>query len=215
MLQTRALFFWMDGIITPSLYDLLSQAIFDLAKTRVNLLALPNYPRLCEALTLGQIDDLDFFHSISAAASLEIQPQALRERLLSRLSANPGVIPIIQLLPEAYDRWLVIAFPDDWFDQTAERVGVLACFPTEKMIRLPHSGLKQLIPDVFDFLPARAGAPVESALLFDASSRRCVQGLNHGLPTALYVDNRRLEREFIMRGFIDRPQPVHKPEVSL
>jgi hypothetical protein len=215
MPQTRALFFWMDGIITPSLYDLLSQAIFDLSQTRVNLLALPNYSGLCEALALGQTDDLDFFHSISAAARLTLQPQALRERVISGLTANPGVIPIIQLLPEAYERWLVIAFPDHWFDQTAERVGVRSCFPAEKMIRLPQSGLKQLIPDVFDYLPARAAVPVETALLFDASSRRCVQGLNHGLPTALYVDNRRLEREFIMRGFIDRPQPIHKPEVSL
>jgi hypothetical protein len=213
--ETRALFFWMEGVITPSFHALLSQAILDLSHTQVNLFALPNYSGLCDELALGLIDDLTFFRSIGAAAQLAIEPQAFRDRVIAALTANPGIIPTIQLLPEPYERWLVIPFPDNWFDQTAERLGVIACFPAEKMIRLSKSGLGQVIPDVFDYLALRAQIPLDVGLLFDASARRCVQGLNHGLPTAIYVDPRRLEREFIMRHFINRPQPIHKPDVSL
>jgi hypothetical protein len=205
----------MDGVVTPPFSTILSKVLNELGKTRVNLLALPNFTGLCNGLALGQVDDLAFCRSIGESAGLTIGPQAFRERVIAAMAANPMVIQTIQLLPRPHERWLVIPFPDSWFDQVAERLGVLECFSAEKMIRLSQSGLGQVIPDVFNHLAWRAQIPLPDGLLVDASSRRCVQALNHGLPSAIYVDPRRLEREFIMRHFIDQPQPLHRPDVSV
>ncbi len=213
--ETHSVFFWMDGVVTPPFSIILSKVLNDLGKNRVNLFALPNFAGLCDGLALGQIDDLTFCRSIGESAQLTIEPWALRERVIAAIAANPRVIQIIQLLPEPYERWLVIPFPASWFDQVAERLSILQCFTADKLIRLSQSGLGQVIPDVFYHLAWRAQITLPTGLLVDASSRRCVLSLNHGLPSAIYVDPRRLEREFIMRHFINQPQPMHRPDVSM
>lgn len=213
--EAHAIFFWLSGVYTQPLSALLAQALSQVRGQPVNPLALPQYAAQVEGLVIGKIDGLAFCQSLGESAGTEDSPVALRDRILGGITPNPGAIEVTRMLPEQIQRWLVVDLPVDWFELIAEQLGVSACFSLEHMVFLPTCHLPSLIPDVFYHLAFLAQLPMKSCLQIDASGKRAVQALNHGLSTELYVDNRRLERMFIMRRFIDRPHPVHKPDTTL
>jgi hypothetical protein len=211
MPDTRAVFFWMGGVITQALEPLLTQVLADRGLAGVNLLARPGFAQACGDLTLGKCSDLDFCRDMCVLAGADCTPGELREASIGAFAPTPGVIQTIDLLPPAYQRWLIMDFPRAWFEPICERLGILPCFPAERTIFLPECGLSSLIPGVFDLLAARAQLTMEQCLVVDASSHRGVAALDHGFPSAIFVDSRRLAREFVMRQFTARVPLEHRP----
>lgn len=213
--KTKAIFFWMSGIITPSIPEILSKVLLDSGKQDVNLLALPNFQKLCDELTIGKIDELKFCNAICEMTGLKMKPKIFQEKILDAVSLNASVKRIINLLPENYDRWLVVDFPKSWFDHVSQNQAVSASFFQDNIVLLSKSKLMNVIPDVFYHLAYCAHVPLDEGLWIDASAKRTVEALNQGMQAAVFVDPRRLEREFTMRYFVTLPQPVHRPDVSL
>jgi hypothetical protein len=209
--ETRAIFFWLSGTFTQPLPALFAQALNEGCGRPVNPLALVGFAAQVEELATGKIAGLSFCQTLSESAGSKVSPEALCDRILEGVIPNLGAVEATRLLPESLERWLVVDLPVDWFERIAGRLGLKACFAPERTVYLPASQLPRLIPDVFYRLGFLAQLSLQDCLLIDASARRAVQALKHGLSTELYVDNRRLERMFVMRKFIDRPQPVHKP----
>lgn len=210
MVKTRALFFWLSGVIVPSLQTLLARALSDCGKSEVNLPGLTGFAGLCERLALGRIDSPAFCAALCEQTRLAAGPLELEAKIRERLKPLPRVLATIELLPEAYERWLVVDLPQGWLAET-EGLDLKRYFRQDRQVLLAGSGLPRLMPDVLYFLARRSQVPLEEGLLIDASARRVVQALNHGTQAAIFVDARRMEREFVMRYFIDRPQPGHKP----
>jgi hypothetical protein len=215
MSETRAIFFWLSGVYTQPLLALLAQSLSQACGRPVNPLALPNYAAQVEWLSLGKMDDLAFCQALGKAVGAKNSPAALRDRILEGVIPNQGVSEISMLLPKTMQRWLVVDLPAKWFQHIEGLLGLHTCFSPDRRIFLPSSYLERLIPDVFDHLAIRAQLPLQECLLIDASTRRAVKALNHGLHAEIYVDNRRLERALVLRRLIDRPQPVHKPATTL
>jgi len=213
--EIRAIFFWLSGVYTQPLLALLAQALSQGSGHPVNPLALPDYAAQVEGLITGKIAGPAFCQALGESVGSKDSPAALRDRILDGIIPNPGAIEVTRLLPDHLQRWLVVDLPRDWFERIVVQLGVEACFTPEQTIYLPASRLPRLIPEVFYLLSFQAQLSMQECLLIDASSRRAVQALNHGLSTELYVDNRRLERMFVMRKFIDRPHPVHKPATTI
>jgi hypothetical protein len=213
--EIRGIFFWFSGVYTQPLLALLAQTLSQDCGRAVNPLALPNYAAQVEWLATGRMDDLAFCQALGKAFGAKSSPAELRDRILDGMIPNQGAFEVARMLPEAIQRWLVVDLPAKWFERVDWLLGLHACFPPERRISLPASYLERLIPDVFDHLAIQAQLPLQECLLIDASTRRAVQALNHGLSTELYVDNRRLERALVLRNIIDRPQPVHKPATTL
>jgi FMN phosphatase YigB (HAD superfamily) len=211
--QTRAIFFWLSGVIPPSFQTILSRALADLGKSGVNLPGLVEIQQAWDGLVLGKIDEHDFCQKVVEITKLEAEPAILREKLLAEISPNPQVIQTIKLLPEKYDLWLLVEIPRSWFERVSERLEVGECFSVERTFFLSESGLTRLVPEIFYHLPNTIHLPMQECLIIDANSKRAVQALNHGLPAALFTGAKQLEREFTMRYFIEKPQPVHKPAV--
>lgn len=213
--EIRGIFFWFSGVYTQPLLDLLARTLSQACGQAVNPLALPDYAAQVEWLVTGRMDDQSFCQALGMAAGVKSSPVALRDRILDGLLPNQGAFDVARMLPEAIQRWLVVDLPPKWFERVDRLLGVHSCFPPERRISLPASYLERLIPDVFDHLAIQAQLPLQECLLIDASTRRAVQALNHGLSTELYVDSRRLERALVLRKLIDRPHPVHKPDTTL
>ncbi len=211
--QTRAIFFWLSGIITPSFQTILSRALADLRKTGINLPGLPDLQSACDDLVLGKASDLDFCRRVEETIHLGVDPAVLQENILSEITPNPHVAGTIQLLPEKYERWLLVDLPRRWFEQVCKKLVIADTFSPERLFFLPESGLARLVPEIFDRLPEYARLSIKECLIIDANSKRAVQALNHGLPAALFTSAKQLEREFTMRYFIEKPQPMHKPVV--
>ena len=215
MREIKGIFFWLSGVFTQPYTAILAQALSQVCERPVNPFALPNYKTQVEGLITGRVDDLTFCQALCESARVKESPAALRDRVLEGVTPNPGAIAAARLLPPSIQRWLVVDLPQGWFERISGRLMVGACFTPEQMIYLPASRLPRLMPEVFYLLASQAHLSIQECLLIDASARRAVQALKHDLSTELYVDNRRLERMFVMHGFIDRPQPVHKPANSL
>ena len=213
--EIRAIFFWLSGVYTQPLLALLAQALSQGCGHPVNPLALPDYAAQVEGLITGKIAGPAFCQALGESVGSKDSPAALRDRILGGIIPNPGAIEVTRSLPEAIQRWLVVDLPRDWFERIAGQLRVDTCFAPEQKIFLPTSRLPRLIPDVFYLMAFQARLSMQECMLIDASTRRAVQALNHGLSTELYVDNRRLERMFIMRKFIDQPFPDHKPTTTL
>jgi hypothetical protein len=216
--ETRVIFFWMGGVVTQALEPLLRQALASLAPQgvlRTNLLAAPGFAAQCEAFTLGQVSDLDFCQAVAGIAGLDVSPAALRDAAVAGLAAAPGVIREIDRLPRAIERWLIVDYPQAWFDAACDRLAIDPCFAAENRIFLDRSRLPRLVPDVFDALAQAAHLPLEACLVVDAQSRRAVAALDRGFPAAIFVDARRLEREFVMRRFTARQPLEHRPETVI
>ncbi len=213
--EIRGIFFWLTGVYTQPFHTLIAQALNQTKRMAINPLALPNFAVQVEELATGNIDGLAFCQVLNQSAGIKGGPAALRDQILDCITPNPGVIEATRKLPEHIQRWLVVDLPVEWFEKIAGQLELLTSFVPERIIFLPTSKLQRLIPDAFYHLAYRAQLPMQECLLIDASARRAVQALKHGLSTEIFVDTRRLERMFVMREFIDRPHPVHKPNISL
>jgi hypothetical protein len=211
MPDTRAVFFWMGGVITQALEPLLTQALADCGQSGLNLLARPGFAQACADLTLGKRTDLDFCRDLCALAGADCTPGELGAAVIRAFAPTPGVIQTVDLLPPAYQRWLIVDFPRAWFEPVCQRLAIRPCFPAERTVFLPECGLSDLIPDVFDRLAARAQLTMQQCLVLDGSSHRAVAALDRGFPSAIFVDARRLAREFVLRQFTARVPLEHRP----
>ena len=88
-------------------------------------------------------------------------------------------------------------------------------FDPEKISFLSDFDLEMVLPDLWKNLPEITDTQYKNILFFDREPKRVISAINHGIPAAVYVDPRRLEREFVIRGFISKPLPVHTPPVTL
>ena len=215
MRERRSIIFWMGGVITQSLLEVTTQVIEARSKKNVNLLALPRFQELCEQFTLGKIDDLQFFTEIISHGKFGLDPATIPSQAIEVLKPEPRTLAAIGLLPPKYQRWLLCEYPRSWYEQIAKKYGMESYFPSDHVIILPDSGLEQIAPKIFDFLPVRVGDTLENCLYFDMDPKRVIAAINRMFPAVIYVDPSRLEREFVMRNFIDRNQPVHTPPVTL
>ncbi|HEY3345409.1 MAG TPA: hypothetical protein VGJ97_10795 [Anaerolineaceae bacterium] len=211
MPDTRAVFFWMGGVVTQAIEPLLSQALAVCGHPGMNLLARPGFAEVCADLALGRRAGLDFCGDICALAGADCPAEELDAALISAFAPAAGVINTIDRLPPVYQRWLIVDIPREWYEPICERLCIQPAFPEGQVIFLPESGLPRLLPDVFDFLAARAQLRMDQCLVLDRSSHRAVAALDHGFPSAIFVDARRLAREFVLRQFTARVPLEHRP----
>lgn len=200
--------YWMGGVMTQPISTLLAKVISETG-SHVNVLGLPGFERRCEELTLGKMDDLTFLQSICSDAKADLKPEELRTKLLAAMEPVADVVETINLLPDSIGRWLVIDTPRPWFELIYKRLGIDKCFADEQLIFLSQSGLSRIIPDVFKHLTRTVKKTAEECLFFDLRSRRSVQALNYGMASAIFVDARRLKREYLLRKMIAENYEMH------
>lgn len=213
MADIQALIFWSGGVLHPALVEVISQVFTGMGRVNLNYYALPDFIHLIDDFALGKMNDSSFCRAVAENAGLDISPDELKEKIIEKIMPNPEVIQTIQSLPESRQRWLIVDYPRSWFDKMAARLEIFPCFSRKRLIFLSQMGLKCMIPDVFDHVVQLSQAPVNGCLWIDQNQKRCVQTLRAGMQSAIFVNARNLEREFILRRFIGKTQFNHQPSV--
>jgi FMN phosphatase YigB (HAD superfamily) len=205
MTEVQAILFWLSGVFTPSNTDVLFDAVSMDERSFNNLSALVGFQALYDQLSLGLINDLEYCQTIYDETHLIIKPETITERILKSITTNESIYEIINLLPENYQFWLIVDYPDNWFRKISERLEVHRFFPMERTIFLSKCGLSNTSPDLFEYLPNHINFPIDRCLLVDNNQKRVIKAINYGLPSIIYVDAQRLKREFILRKLISKP----------
>ncbi len=200
--------YWMGGVMTQPIPMLLAKTVSETG-SHVNVLGLPGFEAMCEELYLGKIDEMAFLKSVCSKGKLEIKPEDLRGKMLAAAQPTPDVVETINSLPDSVGRWLVIDYPQPWFDKITERLGIGHCFTQKQFVFLSKCGLSRLVPDVFKYLTEHVKKDPEECLFFDLQSRRSVQALNYGMASAIFVDARRLKREYLLRKMVAENYEMH------
>lgn len=195
MSDTRAVLFWMTGIVTPSLPA-------TLAALGVHV-GVPALNRDLEALALGALSDDALLNRVGR----------LRDRTawVAAFQPEAAVLATIDRLPESYQRWLIVDAPPAW--SLFDRLGLAQTFSRDHVIALGEGGLARMDPDAVDECLRRTGWPAAQCLFIDPDLRRTLAGVRRRIPSAHYVNVRLLEREFYLRGFIGPVQLHPGPHV--
>lgn len=202
MTDTQAMIFWLSGVFTPSNTDVLFNAVLKNDHSSKDLSALIGFQELYDQLSLGLINDLEYCQTISDETHLIIKPQAIIDGILASLTSNEQVYELLNLLPKNFQFWLIVDYPESWYEKISESLDVHQTFPIERTVMLPKYGLSNISPQLFQFLPGHIGLPMDSCLLIDGNSKRVINAINYGLPSLIYVDAPRLLREFKLRKLV-------------
>ncbi len=207
MSDVKAIIFWMSGVLTPSHSIVLEKSIYELTGKRIDTAVYHKNLSFFRQTSLGLISPEQFYQEVCKVLPTEMAPSILKEKIISLLSVDTQVIGIINRIPEKLEIRLIIDYPDEWYRRISGMELLREHFPEEKTIILPRLGFKDIKHDFVATLPELIGLPFEKCLLVDADVKRAVQAISINLPSIIYVDPRRLNREFILRKII---QPIKK-----
>ncbi len=214
MAKIEAVLFWMGGVVTQSIPAVIGGLLEEMGSKSGPDNVFPGFSRSLEQFSLGYLDDLSLCRQLAEGANLSFPPELIRNKMLNAFAPNEPALAVIEKLSPAYQRWLVVDGPQAWYESIAGRSGLSTVFSSNRLIFLANSRLPQPVPDLFYYLSHTVQFPAECCLLIDPSMKRAVQGINHGFPTAHYVNPRLIEREFYLRGFSGKAKIHKKPELS-
>jgi hypothetical protein len=199
----QAMIFWLSGVFTSSFHDVLFKAFSKNNDQAKYISALIGFQELHDRLSLGLISDLEYCQTIYKEAHLLIKPETIINQILAFGIKSESIFEILNLLPKNYQFWLIVDYPESWIEKIIGNISFQNFFPIERRIPLSKFGLKNISPDLFEFLPRHIHLPIDRCLLIDNNSKRAIRAINFGLPSLIYVDPRRLTREFKLRKLIN------------
>ena len=202
MSDVKEIIFWMSGVLTPSHSIVLEKSIYELTGKRIDSAVYHKNLSLFRQTSLGLIYPEQFCQEVCKAFPTEMTPSILNEKIISLISVDKNVAGIISRIPEKFEIRLIADYPDEWYGRISDAKIIQEHFPKEKTIFLPNLGCKDLERDFIGSLSEMIGLPFEKGLLVDADIKRAVQAISINLPSIIYVDPRRLDREFILRKII-------------
>ncbi|MBL8153797.1 MAG: hypothetical protein JNM70_06400 [Anaerolineae bacterium] len=199
-----AVAFWLEGVLAPSLADLCAVICFAKPIASVDIQPRLGLRAAIEQLALGHLQPLDFCQQVVEISGVALTAPALEAALLERLRLRDDVSPILADLPAPVARWLVTGLPRRWIEATVSQP-LQKLIPPDRWLFTAEIGLPRLIPDLFAAWIDRAGLPMSACMIVDAITPNAVEAIRHGLHSAIYVDARRLRREFVLRRMLPAP----------
>jgi hypothetical protein len=195
---------WLSGVFTPSMTAALSRALSD-GDRPVNWLAMPGAAAKVEDWITGRCSNPDFWAAVQVISGSRYTADQLAQRFTELTRPDLKALPVLQEIPKSYTQWLLCDLPGNLPAELNE------LYPQECILSLPEAGLRRLLPEVFDLTARQAGCPLRECLFIDSDHKRAVRALRHGASVGLYVNPRRLRREFVLRRMLDVPLPSHVP----
>lgn len=215
MTNIGAVFYWMGGVITYPLQILIDKAILACGQSDSDLFSSDKFANSCDSFMLGNLDEYSFFQLICQIIGSKCSPEELRITTIGLLSQVSGTYQTINLLSATIQRWLIVDYPRSWLDQVRNPLAISSCFKDENLLFLQENHLNRLVPNVFDLMLKQSKLAKNQCLLVDNSSHRIVSAFDYGLQAIIFVDARRLEREYCMRKLVPWVPLEHRPGTVL
>jgi hypothetical protein len=202
MRETRAVFFWFGGVITRSLPELIAQETFDLPIEQIDIGTRLYLRESIQNLYTGKTDGYAYCLKVLEQCQSNMVADELQDRLVRNAMTTPSVMETIDRLPSIYERWLVVDYPREWFNDIQQRLGLEALFSLNRTIFTSECGLTHLVPAIFYQITSRSEYEEGEVVLIDGDTPRAVQAVREGFSATIFVDARRLRRDFALRKLI-------------
>jgi FMN phosphatase YigB (HAD superfamily) len=193
----RSITFWLGGIIAPHLWQLTRDALA--------LNGAPPTPNLCYSLldlgreaSAGALDSDAYCRRAAELASVRIAPAQLAADIESRITITPGILGLLDELGVTYQLYLMSDYPDRWLRPLLQGTGLGQRFSDRSIIMASAYGGIRQPADLQRALATVQVVPLDEALVIDPDSRRVMAEIRAGIKAALFVDVRRLRREFVL-----------------
>jgi len=213
MSGVTTLLFWLGGVLCESLSEITLKVcgIGDIAKLDVN--AYLSLEVLREELELGQIDKHTYCQKVAQELSCQMTGTEMDIQIKEAVAIRENVLDVINALPDGYLCWIVCNFPREWFSVLEGQLYQGGKLNKDNLIFSTDSQLQKMTPDIFSYLIKRVREPKESVLMIDSDYRRAVSAVKHDYNAALFVDARRLQREFALRRISERTDQMERANV--
>jgi hypothetical protein len=208
------IFFWLSGVLTESLPELNKAALFPEAGGHEAVRKQQLIRDLIEDLSLGKISSQEYCEQAIARCAAGMTSSNLEQLMLDLATLRQPVAEIVERIPEAHTRWLIVDFPVNWFKELADRLKIYSLFPENQIVFTAMFQMQRMVPDIFYFLPSKAGRAMKDCIVIDPISARAVEAMKHGLATIIYVYPERLKHEFAMQGIWQTDTEVIHPSSS-
>lgn len=214
MSKIQTIFFWLGGVITETIPQAVARGLCRQPIEKVNIQARLHLRELVEDLYLGRMTGLSFCERAIEASGISFAAEELEAMIKDTAPLRASVLEVIKELPDTYQLWLISDYPPDWYGAIADRFGLAAHFAEDRSIFTSGCRLTQIVPDIFYYIVRQANQPMEACLMIDGISARAVEAVKHGLPSAIFVDARRLKVDFILRRMLPPPPGFTYPGPS-
>jgi len=202
MQAIKAIFFWMGGVIIQPIPELVVKELYD---QPIEYIAFQNrlYLReLAQELYIGQIDGRAYCLMTVQQCQSALEAEDLETRIIQRAALQPLILETVDSLPTAYPRWLISDYPPEWFRPIAERLDLFSRFQEERIVFTSTCGLPRLVPDIFYHVVHQSNQSVKDCVIIDSVTPRAIQAVRHGLSSTIFVDAKRLKRDFSLRKML-------------
>lgn len=208
------IFFWLGGVLTETIPELTRAALFPEAGGYVAVKMQQQIRDLIEDLSLGKITSMEYCEQAIARCESSMTVSGLNRLIIDTASLQQPVVDMVVEIPDAYERWLIVDFPVDWFSELAKRLKIFSIFLENRVIFTEALKIQRMVPEVFYHLPSRAGRSQDDCIVIDPVSARAVEAMKHGLATIIYVYPERLKHELAMQGIWQTDAEVLHPTSS-
>jgi hypothetical protein len=174
---------------------------------------------LAEEAALGKLSPAAYCEASLAVCKSTMPASALEQELIAAAALRQPLAQLIQEIPATYERWLVVDYPQAWYEQLSDRAQIDALFGGNHLIFIEQLELLSLLPDVFYRLPQKATRPMSECIIIDGDANRAVQSMKHGLTSVFYVYVQRLKLELALQEIwqtnVDVMHPTSSERVKL
>ncbi len=182
MARYKAILFWMGGVLTDNLIDLVLSAAKPTATGHELISCRQELERQTTELIHGTLTPQAYCNFVVRKYQIEISGYKLEEQLIERIHLRSEVVEIIHKIPEEYDRWIISDYPTKWYKVVSDSLIAPTLFPTNRVI-FSATNLSELC----DYLPDFVGQKISSCLMIDGDSSRAVECVKRGLASVIYV----------------------------
>jgi hypothetical protein len=201
-------------VLVPSLPELTMAELTPGLKGHAFVHTRQQLRALAEEVALGTLSATSYCKGALAVCQAKRSVAALEPKLIAAASLHQPLAKMISEIPNSYQRWLVVDYPQAWYETLADRAQIDALFAADHLIFTSQLEMLRLVPDVFYRLPQKAARPMQDCIIVDADAGRAVESFKHGLASIFYVYLDRLKMELALQEIWQTDADVMHPSAS-
>lgn len=206
--------FWFDGAFTNSLSSQIVELLHPDAGRAEKIAFQQKMRPPREKLTIGKLDLDTFYSEAVRICQSNYDPTWITMNLTESAKLNTAFYDIYCHISPEFDPRVIVDIPEKLFRQQIHRWNVEDRFPDGRLIFLERSGLENLIPDVFHFIPQAAGKKMDDCFVIDPLQMRAVAAHKIGLVSTAFVYPRRMKIDLALQGIWKTSEDVYHPKAG-
>jgi hypothetical protein len=210
----KTVFFWLGGVLTQTVAELTVAQLVPEAEGHDALKTSQRIRGLAEELALGKLASSDYCEQTVAHCEARVKPSLLKRRIVESVSLCEPIMELMAEMPAMYERWLIVDYPLDWYQDISERLEIPSLFSEDRIVVTSALNLSRMVPEIFYHLPPCAGRSMDECITIDALCARAVESMRHGLASIIYVYPERLKLELALQGIYQTEADVMHPTSS-